>query len=171
MIEGILPFNPNENRVQISQGYGGPWSHQRIGPGNDLYYALDFALPPNTPVIAVRSGVVESLYTGSNLLFYEGLDPMIGRNLPYPTNYVAVDHGTFTGVYVHIWFPRVRIGQKVDEGQLIAHTGLSGWVGPLSHLHFQAQRRQWPSGTIPMRINNLEYQGSLAHHLIPDYLK
>ena len=49
------------------------------------------------------------------------------------------DDGTFA-VYSHLAenSARVKTHDRVEQGQIMAETGKSGWIGPVPHLHFEA---------------------------------
>ncbi|WP_221261844.1 M23 family metallopeptidase, partial [Xanthomonas campestris] len=54
-----LPFR--DVPIQVDQGYGGQYSHS----DDPNWYAIDFALPANTPVLAARDGVVMEIQQGA----------------------------------------------------------------------------------------------------------
>jgi murein DD-endopeptidase MepM/ murein hydrolase activator NlpD len=86
---------------------------------------VDFKAPVGTPVYATAAGVVESA----------GNDGPCG-------NKVAISHpGGMTSVYCHLsrFAPGLRVGEHVEQRQLIAYVGQTGRVtGP--HLHFGIRR-------------------------------
>ena len=98
-------------------------------------HAVDFGIPVGTPVLAVRAGTVIEVRDG----FGAGrADPALAEK----TNLVSIVHadGTFA-LYAHLAPNRisVRPGEKVEAGQVIAHSGKSGFAaGP--HLHFDLRR-------------------------------
>lgn len=101
---------------RVSQGAHGKFSH------NGVYdkYAVDFALPRGTQVLASRAGVVKK----SGWISGGG-------------NYVLIqDASGFCQEYFHLSSSSVRAGQKVAQGSPIARSGNTGHsTGP--HLHFQ----------------------------------
>ena len=120
-----LPYAPGTTR-KITQGYDGKFSHQ----GSNKY-AIDWEMPQGTPVYAARGGLVvkvkdDSDRGGGNIKF----DPF--------NNYVLIRHDDGTlGHYCHLKKDGVTVkpGQIVKTGDLIAHSGSTGFSsGP--HLHF-----------------------------------
>jgi len=95
---------------------------------------------------------------------YEGTDPDIGNRLTFgSTNFVAISHddGT-TAIYSHLIKYGALVSRKgitIDQGQPIAITGKSGWVGPNPHLHFQVIDEEYK--TIPVYFE--DYDGQLDH--------
>lgn len=109
-------------------------------------YAVDFVMPVGSPVTAARDGEVvgvqDSFAKGGN-------DPALADK----ANYVYIQHADGTvGRYLHIMpgGAKVRPGQKVKVGDLIALSGNVGWSTE-PHLHFDVITN--PSGdphTIPL---------------------
>ncbi len=137
-----LPFA--DRPVRIDQGFGGAFSHR--DPANA--YALDFALPDGTPVLAARAGVVMEVRDD----FREsGTDPRLGQ----AANLVRVVHADGSmAIYAHLapGGVQVRVGQAVQRGDrlgLSGNTGLSS--GP--HLHFAVQlNRGLRLESVPFRM-------------------
>ena len=122
-----LPFSGVP--VRIDQGYDGRFSHQ--DPANR--YALDFALPEGTPVLAAREGTV---------LQVEGDFGEHGeRRAGGRANLVRILHRDGTmAIYAHL-APSglaVRPGQWVQAGQRLALSGQTG-LSTAPHLHFAIQ--------------------------------
>lgn len=158
----ILPFIGEE--AKIFQGYNGPYSHAatRRGICEVLYddrFAIDFALPLGTSVLASKSGIVYEVINDS-YQYYEGLDLETG--LDTRANFILLKHfdETFT-LYSHLAGESIQIerGMEAAKGQKIAETGKSGWIGPVYHLHFQAFKEIGSS--FPVVFDN--YQGPLEH--------
>lgn len=159
ILEAELPFDANQNELIISQGFNGPYSHKRFTLRTcqyDMSYALDFALPVGTTVLAVRQGIVRFVIKGNGSC-YTGSDPELGRETvaasisiahpelggyPNPLNshYQHLDPGSFL----------VENGQMVKRGQPLARTGLTGWVGDPPHLHFHFQYHEMKRGQGPL---------------------
>lgn len=118
-----LPYKKGEAHA-IHQGYNGQLSHQNEN-------ALDFTMPEGTPVLAARGGTVVKVVENNtqNCLRPECRDY---------NNYILICHsdGTFSE-YVHLLHngAKVKPGDAVRQGDLIALSGNTGWTtGP--HLHF-----------------------------------
>ena len=134
--------------ITIFQGYNGLHSHKvlvfRGGNGeyfHDDRFSLDFAAAYGTPIVAARRGVV-SARSWNKDEYYEGLNITPGVYLW--TNHVVLDHldGTYA-LYSHLESDSVAElvrGTIVEQGEHLAFTGRSGWVGPVPHLHFAALR-------------------------------
>jgi murein DD-endopeptidase MepM/ murein hydrolase activator NlpD len=120
-----LPFAPG-SKYKVTQGYNGSYSHK----GSNLY-AIDWQMPEGTPVFAARGGIVVKVRDDSD----KG-----GGSIKFDkyNNYVLIRHDDGTlGHYCHLKKGGVcvRPGQMVRSGQLIAHSGNTGFSsGP--HLHF-----------------------------------
>jgi murein DD-endopeptidase MepM/ murein hydrolase activator NlpD len=120
-----LPYAPG-SRHKVSQGYHGSYSHKGSNE-----YAIDWQMPEGTPVFAAREGLVVKVKDDSNTG---------GSSMKYDpfNNYVLIRHPDGTlGHYCHLKKDgvTVRPGQIVKAGQLIAHSGNTGFSsGP--HLHF-----------------------------------
>jgi murein DD-endopeptidase MepM/ murein hydrolase activator NlpD len=120
-----LPYAPGTIR-KITQGYDGKFSHQ----GSNKY-AIDWQMPEGTPVYAARGGLVVKVKDDSD----RG-----GASMKYDpfNNYVLIRHADGTlGHYCHLQKDGVIVhaGQIVKTGELIAHSGSTGFSsGP--HLHF-----------------------------------
>ena len=118
-----LPFQKGKEYL-LSQGYNGAFSHKNEN-------SLDFTMDVGTPLLAAREGVVVSVVQNND------------KFCPKPeckkySNYVTIYHsdGTFAD-YIHLKYngAKVKIGNKVNAGDMIAYSGNTGWSsGP--HLHF-----------------------------------
>lgn len=121
-----LPYRDG-SRYRVVQGHFGNTSHDETSA-----YAVDFAMRTGTPVCAARGGFVVGLFAGW---------PAGGPNEAHAkrVNYILIRHRDRTlGAYYHLKQNgvRVRLGQKVERGQVIALSGNSGFsFAP--HLHFE----------------------------------
>jgi murein DD-endopeptidase MepM/ murein hydrolase activator NlpD len=124
-----VPFE--SGRVRVDQGFGGQFSH------NDVQnrYALDFAVPEGTPVLAARGGTVLQVESDFERA---GVDRERdgGR-----ANYIRILHDDGTmAMYAHLQPEgvQVRVGQQVREGERIGLSGNTGF-STAPHLHFVVQ--------------------------------
>jgi hypothetical protein len=106
----------------ITQNFGeNPSFYAQWGyPGHN---GIDLGLPNGTPIVAANAGVID------RVAFEAG-----GYG-----NYVKIRHSdgntTYYTYYCHLMHANVSAGQKVDAGQVIAHSNNTGAsTGP--HLHF-----------------------------------
>jgi hypothetical protein len=117
-----LPFARGSSSL-VMQGYDGKISHKNVK-------ALDFDMPIGTDVHTVRKGVVVELVESNH-----GHCP--SKECADLNNFIIIYHsdGSFAE-YTHIKQDGalVEVGDTVQTGQLIAHSGDVGWSsGP--HLH------------------------------------
>lgn len=105
--------------------------------GREPHDGIDLAAPEGTPVRTARAGRI--LYAGEQKGY---------------GNIVIVDHGdNLMTLYAHNRDLRVRTGQKVRDGQVVATVGQSGKTsGP--HLHFEVRREGLP-------VDPLDFLGAL----------
>ncbi len=127
-----LPFKIAGSAL-VGQAFNGGTTHN--DPQNR--YAVDIGLPVGTPVLAARGGVV--MDTENSFSDGQAKAKYVQRN-----NYVRILHDDGTmAVYAHLkrGSLRVRPGQRVQRGQIIARSGNSGFsTGP--HLHFAVQKNE-----------------------------
>jgi murein DD-endopeptidase MepM/ murein hydrolase activator NlpD len=149
-----LPYSVG-TRYTVSQTYPESLTHLT----RDSMYAVDFAMPVGTNVVAARDGIV---FDVASTNFRGGPDADRYADL---ANLVRVlhDDGTFA-VYAHLnWNTiRVRPGDRVSAGQYIADSGNTGFsTGP--HLHFAVQRN------LGMRVESIPvtFRGSNAAPVTP----
>ncbi len=122
-------YSPVSKSCSVIQGHGGAFSHKTLWSR----YAWDFAVPPGTPVVAARAGVVVRARLAGNV---GGNDQ---KQFGHAGNVVVVDHldGTATS-YVHLQrelLPRARVGEYVVAGEVIGAAGDTGFVVS-PHLHY-----------------------------------
>ena len=118
----------------------------------DFHKGLDLAAATGTPVLATADGVVT----------FAGRYPL--RQSPSWWrfgNVVVVNHADrFLTIYAHCADTRVKAGQTVRQGDLIATVGSTGW-STNSHLHYEVRSDLEQPGTfhpIDPRIYILDYQ-------------
>lgn len=131
--------------LHVEQGFGGAFSHRDA----ENRYAVDFAAPIGTRVLAARAGTViqvESDFSRAGL----NAEKFAGR-----ANYVRILHDDGTmALYAHLTLDGVlvRVGQRVRKGQIIGLSGNTGFTsGP--HLHFVVQvNRGLRLQSVPFRM-------------------
>ncbi len=117
--------------TRIDQGFEGEFSHRDA----ENRYALDFAAPVGTPVLAARAGTVMQVQDGFR-----------GHGLDYANdggraNFIRILHEDGSmALYAHLDAGGidVRTGQRVDAGQRIGRSGNTGY-STAPHLHFAVQ--------------------------------
>ncbi|GIX39511.1 MAG: hypothetical protein KatS3mg128_0560 [Silanimonas sp.] len=136
-----LPLPPEQHRPYafplaagsawtLTQGFGGRASHHDAAN----WFAIDLAAAEGTPVLAAREGVVMQVIDQ----FREG---GTDAALKERGNLVRVLHTDGSmGLYAHIAHgsARVRTGEAVAAGQVLAAVGSVGW-STAPHLHFAVQ--------------------------------
>jgi murein DD-endopeptidase MepM/ murein hydrolase activator NlpD len=135
----------------VTQGYHGSFSHK--GPDE---FATDWKMPEGTPVHAAREGVVVSVKDDSE----KGGSH---RKFEDCANMVTVQHtdGTMAH-YCHLapHSAKVRVGQKIRTGDLLAASGNTGFTsGP--HLHFAVfkARNGFGRESIPIKFRTANESG------------
>lgn len=126
-----LPFAAGTPR-HLLQGYGGRYSHQAGSPNE---HAHDWVMPEGTIVLAARAGLVVGVRQDSRA----GGPSEQFKNC---ANYVIIRHDDDTyAEYLHLQPGGVivRLGDRVEAGDAIAHSGNTGW-STRPHLHFSVFR-------------------------------
>jgi hypothetical protein len=124
-----LPY-PTGKTYQIMQGFGGDFSHS-----GDQHFALDWGMPEGAEICAAREGVVVGVQAGYSM---GGVDK---KYLDY-ANFVMIKHADGTiGEYDHFQYNgiTVKVGQKVNRGDVIGYAGNVGFSSA-PHLHFFVYR-------------------------------
>lgn len=160
-----LPFRYTP--VEITQGYNGPWSHFPM-ESNFTFgghsYAIDFKLPLGTEIAAAKRGKIV-VAIGKFSDYYDGEDYNRGIELSFRTNFILIRHedGTFAS-YLHLAqnSALAREGEMIEQGQPLAYTGKSGWIGPVPHLHFEPWMRE-EAGKQSFPVVFEDYDGLLEH--------
>ncbi len=107
----------------------------------DFHAGLDLATPVGQPVHSPADGVV----------VFAGVYPM-GRSLHWWRfgNLVIVRNGPgFATLFGHCDEIKVRAGQKVKQGDVLATVGNTGW-STSPHLHYEVRRRQEDGRWVPV---------------------
>lgn len=127
-IPSIRPISMREVRISALFGFRkDPISGRRA-----MHEGIDFSGKKGTPIYAAGRGIVEKAEAG----FY-------GYG-----NIVLLNHGYgYKTLYAHLSKIGVKVGQKVDRGEVIGALGSSGKsTGP--HLHYEVQYRGEPINPI-----------------------
>ena len=115
-------------------------------------YALDFAAPEDTPVLAARAGIVLQVDTG-----YRGSGLDYARDATR-ANFIRILHDDGTmALYGHLAPDGAQVvpGQRVEVGQRIGSSGNTGYSSA-PHLHFVVQvNRGGQLVSIPFRMQGV----------------
>ncbi|MCT4592233.1 MAG: S-layer homology domain-containing protein [Candidatus Gracilibacteria bacterium] len=100
------------------------------------HLAVDIKLPIGTPVYSVANGVVSKAVTGNS---------GFGTHLCIKHTNVPVNgkKETLYSCYNHLNDLKVKVGQAVKKGDLVAHSGETG-TSTTPHLHFQIDTESAP---------------------------
>lgn len=113
----------------ISQGNNGGFSHM-----GDSAYAFDFAVPLQTPLVAIQEGTVSHLFEGTlpGDPCYDGG----GMECISKANFVTLQHADGTAsIYFHLSEVKVAVEDVVARGAVVGLSGSSGWsTGPHAHV-------------------------------------
>ena len=119
-MENIPAIQPvlNKDLKRMASGYG--WRVDPVYHIRRFHEGMDFSAPVGTDIFA----------TGSGKVIYSGWKQGYGET-------VEIDHGfNYTTRYAHCSKRMVRVGQKVNRGDVIALVGNTGKsTGP--HLHYE----------------------------------
>ena len=140
-----LYTKPFPKEIEVIESTNSP---AHFGP---YCHAIDYLMPDGSPVLAPRGGVVVQVKDDSYL---GGPSQEFVNDL----NYITIVHGNEFSQLCHIRHKGVlvRVGQQVKEGQLIAHTGSTGWTHE-PHLHFMVFHRadnQWGFQSVKIRFKS-----------------
>jgi murein DD-endopeptidase MepM/ murein hydrolase activator NlpD len=143
-----LPY-ADQVSYPVIQGYGARLSHRGVEQ-----YTVDFGMPVGTPVHAARDGVVA--------LVEDSHDVGCAREeCGRLANFVVVLHsdGT-TGEYFHLQqgSVRVRVGEHVARGALLAFSGNTGYT-TVPHLHFGVYRTEQGGRTQSLQVSFVTREG------------
>lgn len=87
---------------------------------DNKHSGVDFAIPIGTKVYCSYSGIVVRRE------FHKGMGNVIG-----------IRNGNIIFLYAHLDGFKVKLGQIVRQGEIIAFSGKSGATCPTAHLHFE----------------------------------
>jgi len=106
--------------AEISSHFG--WRRNPFGGGSEFHGGIDLRSPTGTPIRAAGGGTV----------IFDGWQGGYG-------NTVIICHGNgYTTLYAHNSVNLVRVGQRVERGEVIARVGTTGRVTG-AHVHFEVR--------------------------------
>ncbi len=150
-----LPFSCG-SRYRVTQGNHGDVSHM-----GRTAYAFDFGMSLNTPMLAMRAGVVRHTRaaTGPGDNCYNGGGPEC-RDF---ANYVVLEHNDGTGTaYVHLNRVDVQVGQRVNQGEQVGLSGSTGYsTGPHAHIERQQLCANRFCQSIELRFADVDVHGGI----------
>jgi hypothetical protein len=117
-IPAIIPIS-NKDLTRTASGYG--WRIHPIYKISKFHYGMDFTAPLGTEVYATGDGTVAGMLSSQRGL---------GKH-------IVIDHGFgYTSTYAHLSNFNVRVGQKVQRGDIIGYVGNTG-TSVANHLHYE----------------------------------
>ncbi|WP_258104308.1 M23 family metallopeptidase [Marinoscillum sp. MHG1-6] len=142
-LPAIPPVSKSDLR-RLSSGFG--WRLDPILKTRRLHQGVDFSLPKGSPVYATGDGTV-SLIKDSGISGY-------GKH-------IEIDHGFgYKTKYAHLSEFKVKRGQKIKRGELIAFSGNTG-KSTAPHLHYEVHVSKRPNNPVHyfyMDIDPEEYE-------------
>lgn len=118
-----LNFSTEDITYTTDSPQGTPLKGQLTQGSHDGHVAVDFGVPVGTRVQSTMSGKV--VYAGWNNEGYGNL--------------VIVENGAYRTYYAHLSSIPVKVGQSIDEGEIIGLSGNTGnSTGP--HLHYEIRK-------------------------------
>lgn len=124
-VEAGLPTFTPVNYPYLSSSFG--WRRNPVTGRHAMHEGLDFAAPKGTPIHASSGGVVTE-----------------ARYRPGYGKLVEISHGNgLVTRYAHASSIKVKTGDLVEKGQLIARVGSTG-RSTGSHLHFEVRMAGHP---------------------------
>ncbi len=126
-----------DEKTQVSSGFG-----ERLHPIYKIikmHQGLDFTAPVGTEIRAAGNGRVTYADYGTN-----------GYGV-----HVVVDHGFgYETLYAHLSQLKVRVGQRVDRGDLLGLSGDTG-LSAAPHLHYEVHKAGMPVDPANYLFNSL----------------
>jgi murein DD-endopeptidase MepM/ murein hydrolase activator NlpD len=117
-VPAILPIS-NKDLTRTASGFG-----LRIHPIYKIikfHYGMDFTAPVGSEIYATGNGVISAVLSSKR-----GLG-----------NHIIVNHGFgYSSLYAHLSNFNVRVGQKVQRGDVIGFVGSTG-TSVANHLHYE----------------------------------
>ncbi|HLN56426.1 MAG TPA: M23 family metallopeptidase [Bacteroidales bacterium] len=117
-VPAIIPIS-NKDLTRTASGYG--WRIHPIYKISKFHYGMDFTAPEGTEVYATGNGVVTLVQSSQRGL---------GKH-------IIIDHGFgYQSIYGHLSSFNVRVGQRVQRGDVIGQVGSTG-LSVADHLHYE----------------------------------
>jgi hypothetical protein len=117
-VPAIIPIS-NKDLTRTASGYG--WRIHPIYKISKFHYGMDFTAPAGTDVYATGNGTVIAVLASQR---------GFGKH-------IIIDHGSgYTSIYAHLSEFKVRVGQKVQRGDVIGLVGSTG-TSVANHLHYE----------------------------------
>ncbi len=121
-----IPNGRPLDKIYVTSKYG--WRTNPLKPGKrEFHPGIDLRARMNTPVYATADGIVQKSRTSK-----------AWRRKGYGT-LLVIDHGMgFETLFGHLNSIKVKAGEFVKKGDIVAHTGNTGYSsGP--HLHYEVR--------------------------------
>ena len=117
-VPAIIPIS-NKDLTRTASGFG--WRIHPYYKISKFHYGMDFTAPAGTDVYATGNGIVVDVSSSQRGL---------GKH-------ITIDHGFgYTSTYAHLSNFNVRVGQKVQRGDIIGYVGSTG-MSVANHLHYE----------------------------------
>lgn len=117
-VPAIIPIS-NKDLARTASGFG--WRIHPIYKISKFHYGMDFTAPEGTEIYATGNGVVSLVQSSQRGL---------GKH-------IVIDHGFgYQSVYGHLSSFNVRVGQRVQRGDVIGQVGSTG-LSVADHLHYE----------------------------------
>ena len=117
-VPAIIPIS-NKDLTRTASGFG--WRIHPYYKISKFHYGMDFTAPAGTDVYATGNGTIVDLSSSQRGL---------GKH-------IIIDHGFgYTSIYAHLSNFNVRVGQKVQRGDIIGFVGSTG-MSVANHLHYE----------------------------------
>jgi murein DD-endopeptidase MepM/ murein hydrolase activator NlpD len=117
-VPAIIPIS-NKDLIRTASGFG--WRIHPIYKISMFHYGMDFTAPFGTDIYATGNGTVIAILSSQRGL---------GKH-------IIIDHDFgYTSIYAHLSNFNVRVGQKVQRGDIIGYVGSTG-TSVANHLHYE----------------------------------
>jgi murein DD-endopeptidase MepM/ murein hydrolase activator NlpD len=117
-LPAIIPIS-NKDLTRTASGFG--WRIHPYYKISKFHYGMDFTAPAGTDVYATGNGTVVDVSSSQRGL---------GKH-------ITIDHGFgYTSTYAHLSNFNVRVGQRVQRGDIIGYVGSTG-MSVANHLHYE----------------------------------